>query len=138
MKTHKLSRKKRKQMWKLIRAVDDGQDILQIPAEMYEPLAACIELGYIAGIKCARNVRGNPMFDIIKPRVTLAGAVFHDERHPNRLSWIAIVLSAIALAVSLASTFTPFGEWAKDWFDQFKPSSLTVQSTETTESPQVH
>ena len=125
-------------MRKLIYDIDTGKNIMPIQPEMYEPLAACIELGYIAGIKCARNVRGNPMFDIIKPRVTLAGAVFHDERHPNRLSWIAIALSAIALAVSLASTFTPFGEWAKDWFDQFKPASLTVQSTETTESPQVH
>ena len=136
MQKNKLSRSKQKKMRKLIYDIDTGKNIMPIQPEMYEPLATCIELGYVAGIKCERNVRGNPRFDIIKPRVTLAGAVFHDNRHPNLMSWVAIVLSIIALAVSLTSTFTPFGDWAKGWFDQFKPASLTTQSTQMTGSAQ--
>lgn len=94
-----------------------------------ESLAACIEHGYVTGIQPRKNTRGSYRFEIVDPSVTLSGLYFYDRRRPDNLSRIAILISILALLLSILTAFTPFGDWSREWFNDLRDEYSSQRSS---------
>lgn len=59
------------------------------------------------------------------PTITEKGKAFlYERKYANRRANIALVISVIALAISLLTAFTPFADWCKAWINSSFPVIL--------------
>lgn len=75
-------------------------------------LEECLNAGFIGGGKILNNrtADGTLHIHIVKPYVTRNGRVFLDNKNPNLLAIIAIIISALSLLTTLA--FNTVELWA--------------------------
>ena len=104
-----------KNMRRLLRQIAKGEELNDINDYDLECISECVDRGYLVGINIDRNARGYIIADFKRLTVKYHGYEFLDNRFPNLRSNIALVLSAIALLVSVLVAFTPFPELTKQF-----------------------
>lgn len=111
-------RKFEKNMRRMLRKIQRGTlDTTCLSLEESECLYECQQRGFIRGLHLARNVDGYLIGNLDRNlSILYPGYIFLSERFPNLRSNIAIMLSILALIVSIVCEFTPLPGIVKQMF----------------------